>query len=153
MRRHLAVALDGYLCLLTSGLLIRPYAEPAQAGRAVALMTLPALLFSFTNQVLLTAAVRASAGKLIMGVRVIGLPCAGRPRLSLLVLRWLYGLGRVPLQPWEWLLRSLGGRPSRRDGEPLWSGQGGELYEEMAGLRQVRRRDLLAYRTVAGRAA
>lgn len=152
MRRYMAVALDGYLCLLTSGLLIRPYVESAEAGRAVALMVLPALLFSFANQVLLTAAVRASAGKLIMGVRVIGLPGAGRPGMWLLVLRWLYGLGRLPLQPWQWL-RSGCGRPSRRAGEPLWSGEGGELYEEMTGLRQVRRRDLLAYRTVAGRAA
>ncbi|MEK8144661.1 RDD family protein [Streptomyces sp. M10(2022)] len=114
MRRYLAVAIDCYLCLLAAGLLVRPYADSAGAGRAIALAVLFVLALSFANQVLLTALVRASAGKLIMGLRVIGLPGAGRPGLWRLVRRWLYGPRLLPSQVWHWL-RSLFARSS---GEP-----------------------------------
>lgn len=144
MRRYLAVALDCYLCLLTAGLLVRPYAHADAVGRAVALTLLPALALSFANQVLLTAAVRASAGKLIMGVRVIGLPDVGRPGMWRLVRRWLYGLCRLGPLPWHWLRSLFAG--------PVGDGGGGGPYEDVAGLRQVRHRDLVAYRAaVAGR--
>ncbi|MFD9502119.1 RDD family protein [Streptomyces sp. NPDC060035] len=169
MRRYLAIALDGYLCLLAAGLLARPYVQAADTGRAVVLTALPALALSFVNQVLLTAAVRASAGKLIMGVRVIGLSDARRPGLGRLIRRWLYGLVRLPLQPWYWLRplpgragagqaagsRTAGGRtgiPGPGSGQP-GSGQpggsrpGSEADDDVAGLRQVRRRDLRSYRS------
>lgn len=152
MRRYLAIALDGYLCLLAAGLLTRPYVHAADTGRAVVLTALPALVLSFVNQVLLTAAVRASAGKLIMGVRVIGLPDARRPGLGQLIRRWLHGLVRLPLLPWYWL-RPLPGRTGiarpgsgkPRSAQPAGSRPGSEADDESAGLRQVRRRDLRSY--------
>lgn len=181
MRRYLAIALDGYLCFLATGLLARPYVQAADAGRVVVLTALPALALSFVNQVLLTAVVRASAGKLIMGVRVIGLPDARRPGLGQLTRRWLYGLVRPPLQPLYWLRPLPGGgggqaacrtagpagggpagypRPGRErpDGartggsqpggsRPGDSRPGSESDDAVAGLRQVRRRDLRAYRS------
>ncbi|RST13548.1 hypothetical protein EF908_37240, partial [Streptomyces sp. WAC04770] len=107
-RRYLAVGLDCYLCLLVVGLLLHSCLRAADAGvgrTAVALVAQLTVL-SFANQVLLTMAVRASAGKLIMGVRVIRLPDAGRPEFRRLVLRWLYGLFWLPLQPWRHLRRA-----------------------------------------------
>lgn len=77
MRRYLAVGLDSYLCLLAVGLLVRSCLDSGGTGRAVALLVVQSVALSFANQVLLTMAVRASAGKLIMGVRVIRLPDAG----------------------------------------------------------------------------
>ncbi|MER5897253.1 RDD family protein [Streptomyces sp. NPDC001876] len=171
MRRYLAIALDGYLCLLAAGLLTRPYVHAAETGRAVVLTALPALVLSFVNQVLLTAAVRASAGKLIMGVRVIGLPDARRPGLGQLIRRWLYGLARLPLQPW-YRLRPRPARPgARRPGvprpaygqpgiaqpgvpQPEGSRPGSMADDDVAGLRQVRRGDLRTYlRSVAAHAS
>ncbi|SCE15313.1 RDD family protein, partial [Streptomyces sp. DvalAA-19] len=58
-------------------------------GRTAVALVAQLTVLSFANQVLLTMAVRASAGKLIMGVRVIRLPDAGRPEFRRLVLRWL----------------------------------------------------------------
>lgn len=101
MRRYLAVGLDSYLCLLAVGLLVRSCLDSGGTGHAVALLVVQLVALSFANQVLLTMAVRASAGKLIMGVRVIRLPDAGRPGFRLLVLRWLYGLLWLPRQPWR----------------------------------------------------
>lgn len=151
MRRYLAVALDCYLCLLTAGLLIRPHVETGEAGRAAVLILLPAFVLSFANQVLLTALAGASAGKLIMGIRVIGLPDAGRPRPSRLVRRWLYGLCRLPLQPWYRLRPRYAHRSGKSGVVPRERGDG-DPYEDVAELRHIRRRDLLAYRAaVAGR--
>ncbi|MEU8673745.1 RDD family protein [Streptomyces sp. NPDC048560] len=148
MRRYLAVAVDCYLCLLAAGLLTRPYVGTSDAGRALPLLLAFALVLSFVNQVLLTVAVRASAGKLVMGVRVVGMPGVGRPGLGRLVRRWVLGLCWVPLQPWR-RLRPL---PAADGG----GGDGGDgcPYTDVAGLRQVRHIDLLAYRAaVAERAA
>lgn len=148
MRRYLAVAVDCYLCLLTAGLLTRPHVGGAEEGLALPLLAAFALVLSFVNQVLLTVVVRASAGKLVMGVRVVGMPGVGRPGLGRLVRRWVLGLCWVPLQPWHWL------RPlAWPDGEGR-GGEDGGPYEDVAGLRQVRHTDLLAYRTaLAERAA
>ncbi|MEE1741839.1 RDD family protein [Streptomyces sp. BE147] len=159
MRRYLAVGLDSYLCLLTVGLLVRPYPDATGAGRTAALLVVQALALSlalsFANQVLLTAAVRASAGKLIMGVRVIGLPDAGRPRFRQLVRRWLYGLFWLPFQPWRGPRAHAAGKTPDRPGA---AGTGpapgvlcpiadaGQRHEDLVGLRQIRHRDLLCYR-------
>lgn len=146
MRRYLAVGLDCYLCLLSVGLLVRSCLDSAGAGRAVGLLVVQLIVLSFANQVLLTMAVRASAGKLIMGVRVIRLPDAGRPGFRRLILRWLYGLLWLPLQPWYRLRGPAAGSPegpARCTVEP---------YEDLAGVRQVRRSDLRYYRAaVQGR--
>ncbi|MFE6038190.1 RDD family protein [Streptomyces sp. NPDC056452] len=163
MRRYLAIALDCYLCLLAAGLLTRPYVHAAETGRAVVLTALPALALSFVNQVLLTAAVRGSAGKLIMGVRVVGLPDARRPGLGQLIRRWLYGLVRPPLQPWYWLRprpvrtgvprpgvpRPTGGQPGIPQpgiAQPECARSRSVADDDVAGLRQVRRGDLRTYR-------
>ncbi|MFF9084198.1 RDD family protein [Streptomyces rubiginosohelvolus] len=148
MRRYLAVGLDAYLCLLAVGLLVRSCLASGGTGRAIALLVVQLIVLSFANQVLLTMAVRASAGKLIMGVRVIRLPDAGRPGFRRLVLRWLYGLLWLPLQPWRRLRGPAvaGGGPERPAGRPV------EPYEDLAGVRQVRRSDLRSYRAaVRGR--
>ncbi|MER6020191.1 RDD family protein [Streptomyces anulatus] len=147
MRRYLAVGLDSYLCLLTVGLLVRSCLGSGGTGRAVALLVVQLVALSFANQVLLTMAVRASAGKLIMGVRVIRLPDAGRPGFRLLVLRWLYGLLWLPRQPWRRFGdRAAAGGPERPPGHRS------EEPEDLAGVRQVRRSDLRSYRAaVQGR--
>lgn len=148
MRRYLAVGLDAYLCLLAVGLLVRSCLASGGTGRAIALLVVQLIVLSFANQVLLTMAVRASAGKLIMGVRVIRLPDAGRPGFRRLVLRWLYGLLWLPLQPWRRLRgpAAAGGGPERPAGRPV------EPYEDLAGVRQVRHSDLRSYRAaVRGR--
>ncbi|MFD3657429.1 RDD family protein [Streptomyces sp. 24-1644] len=153
MRRYLAVAVDCYLCLLAAGLLTRPHVGTSDAGRALPLLLALALILSFANQVLLTVAVRASAGKLVMGVRVVGMPGVDRPGFGRLVRRWVLGLCWVPLQPWHWL-RSLSGTAREGGGQPARGCEDGSPYEDVAGLRQVRHVDLLAYRAaVAERAA
>ncbi|MFJ7409885.1 RDD family protein [Streptomyces sp. NPDC098077] len=148
MRRYLAVGLDSYLCLLAVGLLVRSCLNSGGTGHAVALLVVQSVALSFANQVLLTMAVRASAGKLIMGVRVIRLPDAGRPGFRLLVLRWLYGLLWLPRQPWRRLRgTTAAGGPGRAPGRRS------EAPEDLAGVRQVRRSDLRSYRAaVQGRA-
>ncbi|WGP12314.1 MULTISPECIES: RDD family protein [Streptomyces] len=147
MRRYLAVGLDAYLCLLAVGLLVHSCLDSGGTGRAIALLVAQLLVLSFANQVLLTMAVRASAGKLIMGVRVIRLPDAGRPGFRRLVLRWLYGLLWLPLQPW----RRLRG-PATTGGPERPAGRPAEPCEDLAGVRQVRRSDLRSYRAaVRGR--
>ncbi|MFI7287610.1 RDD family protein [Streptomyces anulatus] len=140
MRRYLAVGLDSYLCLLPVGLLVRSCLNSGGTGHSVALLVLQLVTLSFANQVLLTMAVRASAGKLIMGVRVIRLPDAGRPGFRLLVLRWLYGLLWLPRQPWRRLRGPAAAGADRAPGRPS------ELCEDLAGVRQVRRSDLRSYR-------
>lgn len=112
-RRYLAVGLDCYLCLLVVGLLVHSClgSPGAGAGRTAAVLVGQLTVLSFANQVLLTMAVRASAGKLIMGVRVIRLPDAGRPEFRRLVVRWLYGLLWLPLQPWHHLRRAATAEP------------------------------------------
>lgn len=147
MRRFLAVGLDCYLCLLVVGLLVRSCVDSGVTGRAVALLVVQLAVLSFANQVLLTMAVRASAGKLIMGVRVIRLPDAGRPGFRPLVLRWLYGLLWLPSQPWRRLRTPAAGPgpecPGARPADP---------HRDLAGVRQVRRSDLRSYRAaVRGR--
>ncbi|MFJ1775939.1 RDD family protein [Streptomyces anulatus] len=142
MRRYLAVGLDSYLCLLAVGLVVRSCLDSGGTGRAVALLVVQLAALSFANQVLLTMAVRASAGKLIMGVRVIRLPDAGRPGFRLLVRRWLYGLLWLPRQPWHRLRRgpAAAGAPDRTPGRRT------ETPEDLAGVRQVRCSDLRSYR-------
>ncbi|MEI7033193.1 RDD family protein [Streptomyces pratensis] len=144
MRRYLAVGLDCYLCLLAVGLLTPPGLGSAGAGRAVALLAGQVLVLSFANQVLLTMAFRASAGKLIMGVRVVRLPDAGRPGFRRLVVRWLYGLLWLPLQPWRLLGRPGAARPPERSAScPA------KPHEDLAGVRQVRRSDMRCHRAAA----
>ncbi|THA65347.1 hypothetical protein E6P78_18820 [Streptomyces sp. A0958] len=148
MRRCLAVALDCYLCLLTAGLLVRPYVDGAPRPEAVGLLAGPVLALSFVNQVVLTACFGAGAGKLIMGIRVVSLPDVRRPGPGRLVRRWLYGLSRLPLLPWYGLRAGTG----RRDGagSPLVRAcEKGVWYADPLGLRQVRRGDLVAYRRAA----
>lgn len=149
MRRYLAVGLDCYLCLVTGGLLVRPYADSASFPQVVGLLIGPALVLSFLNQVVLTAVAGAGAGKLIMGIRVVSLPDVGRPGPVRLVRRWLYGLCWLPLQPWYGLrTRLAAGGPG-----PRTSCEEGAAYSDPAGLRQVRRTDLVAHRRAgAGRA-
>ncbi|MGW5070981.1 RDD family protein [Streptomyces cyaneofuscatus] len=151
-RRYLAVGLDCYLCLLVVGLLVHSCLGPAGAGagRTAAVLIGHLTLLSFANQVLLTMAVRASAGKLIMGVRVIRLPDAGRPEFRRLVLRWLYGLFWLPLQPWHHLRRGATAEPPPR--ERLGGGPPTAPHTDLAGVRQVHRSDLRYYReAVEGR--
>ncbi|MEU0160435.1 RDD family protein [Streptomyces sp. NPDC006261] len=142
-RRYLAVGLDCYLCLLVVGLLVHSCLGPAGAGagRTAAVLIGHLTVLSFANQVLLTMAVRASAGKLIMGVRVIRLPDAGRPGFRRLALRWLYGLFWLPLQPWHHLRRATAEPPRERLG-----GGPPAAAVDLAGVRQVHRSDLRHYR-------
>jgi len=144
------VGLDCYLCVLTAGLLARPYVDAVSLPEAAALLIVPVLVLSFVNQVVLTAFLGAGAGKLIMGIRVVSLPDVRRPAPGRLVRRWLYGLTWLPLLPWYRLLRTGG----RRDetGCPLArTCEEGVSYADPLGLRQVRRGDLMAYRrAVAG---
>ncbi|SCK58032.1 RDD family protein [Streptomyces sp. AmelKG-D3] len=150
-RRYLAVGLDCYLCLLVVGLLLHSCLRAADAGMGRTAVALVAQLtaLSFANQVLLTMAVRASAGKLIMGVRVIRLPDAGRPGFRRLVLRWLYGLFWLPLQPWHHLRRAADGPPPRErlGGCP----RAAAPHTDLAGVRQVHRGDLRSYREAVAR--
>lgn len=150
-RRYLAVGLDCYLCLLVVGLLLHSCLRAADAGVGRTAVALVAQLtaLSFANQVLLTMAVRASAGKLIMGVRVIRLPDAGRPEFRRLVLRWLYGLFWLPLQPWRHLRRTTAGPPPRErlGGCP----RAAATHADLAGVRQVHRSDLRSYREAVAR--
>ncbi|MFB6991871.1 RDD family protein [Streptomyces sp. NPDC056178] len=144
MRRYLAIGLDGYLCLVTGGLLARPYVVTAGIAEAVGLLLGPTLAFSFLNHVVLTALAGGGAGKLIMGIRVIRLPDAARPGPGRLLQRWLYGLGRLPLQPWYALRAFLTG-PGPHPLSALWSSG----HTDPTGLRQVRRSDLVAHRNAA----
>lgn len=145
-RRYLAVGLDCYLCLVTAGLLVRPYAESAAVPEVAGLLIGPVLVLSFLNQVVLTAVVGAGAGKLIMGIRVVSLPDVGRPGLLRLVRRWLYGLCWLPLQPWYGLRAR---RPASGGADGPGRRAGGAAYGDPAGLRQVRRTDLAAHRRAA----
>ncbi|MFJ1592158.1 RDD family protein [Kitasatospora albolonga] len=150
-RRYLATGLDCYLCLLVVGLLLHSClgATDAGAGRTAAVLVGQLTVLSFANQVLLTMAVRASAGKLIMGVRVIRLPDAGRPEFRRLVLRWLYGLLWLPLQPWHHLRRATAEPPPRN--RPGGCPRAASSPTDLAGVRHVRRSDLRYYRAaVAG---
>ncbi|MEV7399344.1 RDD family protein [Streptomyces sp. NPDC091267] len=156
MRRYLAVGLDCYLCLVTAGLLVRPHVDSPSRPGAVVLLLGPVLVLSFLNQVVLTALVGGGAGKLIMGIRVVSLPDAGRPAPGQLVRRWLHGLCWLPLQPWYGLRAHLArpdgvAGPAPRgceEGDPY-----AEPYADPAGLRQVRRSDLAAHRRAAARRA
>lgn len=153
MRRYLAVGLDCYLCLLASGLLIRPYADSATVPRAVGLLIGPVLVLSFLNQVVLTAVAGAGAGKLIMGIRVVSLPDVGRPGPGRLVRRWLYGLCWLPMRPWYGLRTRPAGSGGAGGPGPRAAREEGTAYSDPAGLRQVRRTDLTAHRRAAvGRA-
>lgn len=150
MRRYLAVGLDCYLCLVTAGLLVRPYVDSATVPEAVALLIGPVLFLSFVNQVVLTAVLGAGAGKLIMGIRVVSVPDVRRPCLGRLVRRWVYGLCWLPLLPWY----GLRARFAHADGAGPVARvcEDSALHGDPAGLRQVRRSDLVAHRrAVAGR--
>ncbi|WP_405691863.1 RDD family protein [Streptomyces sp. NBC_00057] len=144
MRRYLAVGLDCYLCLVTGGLLARPHVDTAAIPGTVGLLLGPTLALSFLNQVVLTAIAGGGAGKLIMGIRVIELPDAGRPGPCRLVRRWLYGLCRLPLQPW-YALRSCLAGPGALSLSAFWSSG----RDDPVGLRQVRHSDLIAHRNAA----
>ncbi|MFF2008045.1 RDD family protein [Streptomyces sp. NPDC058195] len=166
MRRYLAVGLDCYLCLVTAGLLARPHMDTATAVEAAGLLLGPALAFSFLNHVVLTSLAGAGAGKLLMGIRVVRMPDAGRPGPWTLARRWLYGLSSVLLQPW-YGLRSLftasfgpGAAAGARTGATAGAGAGcgtgpGAAGRDVLGradplgVRQVRRRDLAAHRAAA----
>ncbi|WSV61411.1 RDD family protein [Streptomyces sp. NBC_01013] len=151
-RRYLAVGLDCYLCLVTAGLIVRPYADSATVPQVVGLLIGPVLVLSFLNQVVLTAVVGAGAGKLIMGIRVVSLPDVGRPGPTRLVRRWLYGLCWLPLQPWYGMRARAAGAGAGVAGVPGPRTEG-VARSDPAGLRQVRRSDLAAHRrAVAGRA-
>ncbi|WP_327372084.1 RDD family protein [Streptomyces sp. NBC_01217] len=141
MRRYLAVGLDCYLCLVGGGLLARPHVDAAGVPAAVGLLLGPTLAFSFLNQVVLTAVAGAGAGKLIMGIRVVRLPDAGRPGPGQLMRRWLYGLCRLPLQPW-YALRSYLTGPGALPLSAFWSSGN----DDPMGLRQVRHSDLTTHR-------
>ncbi|MEW1888781.1 MULTISPECIES: RDD family protein [unclassified Streptomyces] len=145
MRRCLAVGLDCYLCVLTAGLLARPYVDSASLPEAAALLAGPVLALSFVNQVVLTAFLGAGAGKLIMGIRVVSLPDVRRPGPGLLVRRWLYGLAWLPLRPWY----GLRGRYDEAGSPLVRSCEQEAWYADPLGLRQVRRGDLVAYRRAA----
>ncbi|MFE6663279.1 RDD family protein [Streptomyces sp. NPDC057697] len=149
MRRYLAVGLDCYLCLVAAGLLARPYVHTAGVTEAVGLLLGPALAFSFLNHVVLTSLTGGGAGKLIMGIRVVRLPDAGRPGPWLLLRRWLYGLCWLPLQPW-YGLRALCSGPGALPPATLWNGGTGEPYADPLGLRQVRHSGLTAHRAAPG---
>lgn len=152
MRRYLAVGLDCYLCVVTAGLLVRPHVDSMPVHRVVVLLLGPVLVLSFLNQVVLTAIVGAGAGKLIMGIRVVSLPDAGRPGPAQLVRRWLHGLAWLPLQPWYGLRARLARAEGRAVPAPRGCEEGdpyAEPYADPAGLRQVRRSDLAAYRRAA----
>ncbi|WP_405938515.1 RDD family protein [Streptomyces sp. NBC_00726] len=150
-RRCLAVGLDCYLCVLTAGLLARPYVDTASLPEAAALLAGPMLVLSFVNQVVLTAFLGAGAGKLIMGIRVVSLPDARRPGPGLLVRRWLYGLAWLPLRPWHGLRAGhrTGRRPEETGPVRVRTCEQGVSYADPLGLRQVRRGDLVAYRRAA----
>ncbi|MER5274797.1 RDD family protein [Streptomyces sp. NPDC002809] len=153
MRRYLAVGLDCYLCLVTGGLLVRPYADSASVPQVVGLLIGPVLVLSFLNQVVLTAVVGAGAGKLIMGIRVVSLPDVRRPGPGRLTRRWLYGLCWLPLQPWYGLRARLAGAGGGGGPGPRPACEEAAARTDPAGLRQVRRSDLAAHRrAVAGRA-
>ncbi|MCX0245696.1 RDD family protein [Streptomyces drozdowiczii] len=145
MRRCLAVGLDCYLCVLTAGLLARPYVDASALPEAAVLLAVPVLVLSFVNQVVLTAFLGAGAGKLIMGIRVVRLPDVRRPGPGLLVRRWLYGLAWLPLRPWYGL------RAGSHATGPVQvrTCEQGISYADPLGLRQVRRGDLVAYRRAA----
>ncbi|MET7649052.1 RDD family protein [Streptomyces sp. NPDC005426] len=149
MRRYLAVGLDCYLCVVAGGLLVRPYADSATVPRVVVLLIGPVLVLSFLNQVVLTAAVGAGAGKLIMGIRVVSLPDVGRPGPGRLVRRWLYGLCWLPLQPWYGLRARLAADGGAGGPGPRAAREEGAGCGDPAGLRQVRRTDLAAHRRAA----
>ncbi|WP_406284631.1 RDD family protein [Streptomyces sp. NBC_00209] len=149
-RRILAVGLDCYLCVLTAGLLARPYVDTASLPEAAALLAVPVLVLSFVNQVVLTAFLGAGAGKLIMGIRVVRLPDVRRPGPGLLVRRWLYGLAWLPLRPWYGLRAGPGaGQPDATGPVRVRTCEQGVSYADPLGLRQVRRGDLVAYRRAA----
>ncbi|MFI6862487.1 RDD family protein [Streptomyces sp. NPDC050421] len=153
MRRYLAVGLDCYLCLVASGLLVRPYADSTTVPGVVGLLLGPVLVLSFLNQVVLTAVVGAAAGKLIMGIRVVSLPDVGRPGPGRLVRRWLYGLCWLPLRPWYGLRPRPAGSGEAGVQGPRTGCEEGATYGDPYGLRQVRRTDLAAHRrAAAGRA-
>ncbi|MFF8692907.1 RDD family protein [Streptomyces sp. NPDC015144] len=164
MRRYLAVGLDAYLCLITAGLLARPHLDTATAAEAAGLLLGPALGFSFLNHVVLTALAGAGAGKLLMGIRVVRMPDAGRPGPWTLVRRWLYGLSWTLLQPWYGLCslfkgtgKGTGARAAGADTGPgpgpgVGAGPGARAGRNVLGradplgVRQVRRTDLATYR-------
>lgn len=146
-RRYLAAGIDCYCSLVTSGLIARPQVRSATAAETVGLLLGPAIAFSFLNQVVLTAVVGAGVGKLIMGIRVIGLPGAGRPAPGPLVRQWFHGLYRLPLHTWYVLLPHTRAPSGRRRHARRAGGCGGP-----AELRQVLHSDLLAHRhALAGR--
>ncbi|NXY99250.1 RDD family protein [Streptomyces sp. BR123] len=101
---------------------------------------------SFANQVLLAFLFRASAGKLITGIRVIRASDGGRAGFWRLVYRWLCGLCWLPLQPYYWVrafFRGLCGGGAARG--TVTDNDDGDLYHaDLAGLRYARRRDLPA---------
>ncbi|CAM5263576.1 hypothetical protein GCM10010329_03830 [Streptomyces spiroverticillatus] len=99
---------------------------------------------SLVNQYVLTLLFRGSVGKLITGIRVVRAADGGRPGPIRTLVRWLGGLCWIPLQPWYWLrdfFRMASGSRSTPRGT-LGDNVEGDLYDDMAGLRYVRRKDL-----------
>ncbi|MEU6948666.1 RDD family protein [Streptomyces sp. NPDC046316] len=139
-RRWLAVTVD--LVVAVGGPYLLARGEEGRPLTALAML----LGVSFTNQVLLTALLRASVGKLVAGIRVIRAADGGRPGFWRAVYRWLCGLCWLPLQPYYWLrafFRGLGGGGAARG--TVTDNDDGELYHaDLAGLRYARRTDLAA---------
>ncbi|MFV0128102.1 RDD family protein [Streptomyces sp. HMX112] len=144
----LAVALDLALALFLPSALAgaldgRQAGEQGPVTGTVLVIGIP--LVSFVNQVVLTVLFRASAGKLLTGIRVIRASDGGRPGFWRTVRRWLSGLCWLPLQPWYWL-RSLArdvGRGRAPARGTVADNDDGELYgADLSGLRYARRKDL-----------
>ncbi|GAA4888274.1 hypothetical protein GCM10023237_01910 [Streptomyces coeruleoprunus] len=151
-RRVLAVVLDVVLAIWVPYLLVGLNDTSGGAFEQVSkpLLALGGMLAtSFLNQVVLTVLVRASVGKLIMGIRVVRATDGSRPGFWRTLRRWLSGLCWLPLQPWYWLRSvfrdfSRGSAPARGT---VVDNDDGDLYSaDLAGLRHVRRKDLAAPR-------
>lgn len=148
-RRVCAVVIDAALVFVVAPRVLPHGYDGLVGGRpAFGAMLACVVGVSFANQYLLTLLTRASVGKLLVGIRVVRASDGGRPGPLRTLQRWLAGLCWVPMQPWYWI-RDLWRGLSKTPGTPRgtvrdnWEG---ELYEDVAGLRYVRRRDLVAGR-------
>ena len=148
LRRYTAATVDlllpvtlGLLASLAVGRDAGPDGTP-EGDRASAAALGVLIGVSFLNHTLLTWISGASVGKLLTGIRAVRTVDGTRPGPFRLTWRWLAGLCWLPLQPYYWLrswAHVFTGHSSRgtvRDNED------GELYEDICGVRHVRREDL-----------